>query len=100
MSTFVTGYIGVTMQLSAIMHPYVSNVIGVFELKRLLEFSFSSKVNRNILRIITATFSHCLVATSSFIDTITSLFSKGVTLQNTGIHENCNPQAINDLAIF
>ena len=44
--TYVTGYNGVTMQLLAIMHPYECNVIGsFFELKWLLEFSLSAKVN-------------------------------------------------------
>ena len=48
--TFVTGHISVTMQLHAITHPYECNVIGgFFELKWLLEFSFSAKVNANIL---------------------------------------------------
>ena len=42
---FVSGYIAV----SYIMHPYECNVIGgFFELKQLLAFSFSAKVNVNI----------------------------------------------------
>ena len=45
--TSVTGHIGVAMQMPAIMHPYECNVIGgFFELKKLLEFSFSPKVTQ------------------------------------------------------
>ena len=50
MCTFVTGYIGVTMQLRAIMHPYKCNCVGgFFEIKQLLEFVVSVLSHRWLL---------------------------------------------------